>query len=390
MSVSQPKGKVTYQYQFAYRNRRFKGSCKTANKREAERVEAEIRKKREAEVDAELAAGTSLKMVDVTGRYYDEVGQGQAAAQNVNVMLGRLAAFFGPETLITDLTHADVGRLVAWRRGHRIERGGKKGAPLSPYTINDQTEQLKKVVNWLKGQGVEFRHQIAWAKHMLREPKEHPRELMSEEKAALDAATRDDYADIIAFANMTGLRQNECILRWSEVRFESRQIVKTGKGGEPISIPIDDVLRELLWRQKGGHPVYVFTYVCQRVLKGGKGEARLRGERYPITKQGLKTIWRRLRAKAGVESFKFHDFRHDFATKLLRATQNLKLVQQALNHKRIETTLRYAYVLDEERREAVASLRAQMAGRESGDSTAAARPPFAPPTGGAQGGKRLI
>lgn len=365
MAVSLQKGSSIYQYKFEYRNRRFKGSCGTANKREAERVEAEVRKQREAERDAELAAGASLKLQDVAGRYYDEVGQRQAAAKNVDKLLGRLVEFFGADFLITDLTHADVGRLVAWRRGHRVTRGGRIGAPLSAYTINDQTEQLLKLVNWLKGQGVEFPHRVDWKKHKEREPREHPRELMSAEKAALDAATRDDYADIIAFANMTGLRQNECLLRWSEVRFETGQIVKTGKGGEPVVVPIDPIVRALLWRQKGNDPEFVFTYICRRVVKGRGPTAHLRGHRYPITKAGLKTAWRRLRKKAGVKNFKFHDLRHDFATKLLRQTQNLKLVQQALNHKKIETTLRYAYVLDEERAAAVAELRAKMAGGES-------------------------
>ena len=33
--------------------------------------------------------------------------------------------------------------------------------------------------------------------------------------------------------------------------------------------------------------------------------------------------------RAGVSGFRFHDFRHDFASKLLHETGNLKLVQRA-------------------------------------------------------------
>ena len=73
----------------------------------------------------------------------------------------------------------------------------------------------------------------------------------------------------------------------------------------------------------------------------------IRGERYPITVSGVKTSWRRLRKAAGVSDFRFHDFRHDFATKLLRKTGNLKLVQRALNHADLKTTARYAHVLDD-------------------------------------------
>jgi len=51
--------------------------------------------------------------------------------------------------------------------------------------------------------------------------------------------------------------------------------------------------------------------------------------------------------------FRFHDFWHDLATKLLRETGNLKLVQKALNHGDIKSTLRCAHVLDEEVADAV-------------------------------------
>ncbi len=51
--------------------------------------------------------------------------------------------------------------------------------------------------------------------------------------------------------------------------------------------------------------------------------------------------------------FRFDDLRHNLATKLLRQTGNLKLVQRALNHDDLKTTLRYAHVLDTEVAEAL-------------------------------------
>jgi site-specific recombinase XerD len=54
--------------------------------------------------------------------------------------------------------------------------------------------------------------------------------------------------------------------------------------------------------------------------------------------------------------FRFHDFRHDLGTKLLRQTGNLKLVQKALKHADIKTTTRYAHVLSEEVAEALETL----------------------------------
>src|SRR5690606_22541457 len=100
-----------------------------------------------------------------------------------------------------------------------------------------------------------------------------------------------------------------------------------GKGGKTVTTPITPAVQAILDQCKGHHDKWVFTYVCKRPLEGQR-----RGQRYPITAEGAKTQWRRLRKRAKVEDFRFHDIRHDVATKLLRNTGNLKLVQRALNH----------------------------------------------------------
>ena len=106
-------------------------------------------------------------------------------------------------------------------------------------------------------------------------------------------------------------------------------------------VPITDAIRELLWPLRGQHAEIVFTYLARRTRKTQK---LIKGESYPITYSGLKSAWKRIRAAANVTDFRFHDF----ATKLLRETRNLKLVQKALNHADIKTTIKYAYVLDDE------------------------------------------
>ena len=67
----------------------------------------------------------------------------------------------------------------------------------------------------------------------------------------------------------------------------------------------------------------------------------------------MQTYWQRLRKHSGVKGLRFHDLRHDFATKLLRETGNLRLVQKELGHASIKTTTRYAHVLDHEIAEAM-------------------------------------
>ena len=67
---------------------------------------------------------------------------------------------------------------------------------------------------------------------------------------------------------------------------------------------------------------------------------------------------RRLRKEAAltaaeIRDFRFHDLRHTFATRLLRQTGNLKLVSRLLGHTQIETTMRYAHVIDADLRAAL-------------------------------------
>src|SRR6185437_4641541 len=188
--------------------------------------------------------------------------------------------------------------------------------------------------------GASLPNEPTWRLHLLPEPEERVRELNGNEPERLEVATRDDYQPFFAFVKATGLRLDECLLKWTEVNWGEGQIVKTGKGDKRVTAPLTATVRAILAPLVGHHPVHVFTYVARRTREG-----RVKGQRYPLTYSGVKTAWRRLRKRAGVSDFRFHDFRHDLGTKLLRETGNLKLVQKALNHADIRTTTKYAHVL---------------------------------------------
>lgn len=88
--------------------------------------------------------------------------------------------------------------------------------------------------------------------------------------------------------------------------------------------PITDAIREILFPQ-GQHPEFVFTYVA---VYGNKRLGRVHGQRYPLTYNGAKTAWQRLRANAGVKDFRFHDYRHDLGPSCYATALNLKLVRR--------------------------------------------------------------
>lgn len=188
-----------------------------------------------------------------------------------------------------------------------------------------------------------FPQEPVWRDHILKEPKERVRELHDHEGEALRQAIRADYAPWLEFASLTGLRRSETLLRWSEVNWSAGQIIVRGKGDTLATTPITPTIRALLEPLIEHHNVYVFNYVATKTRDG-----KVRGKRYPITDAGAKTQWRRAQEKAGLANFRFHDLRHDVGTKLLRSTGNLKLVAQALNHRDLKSTMRYAHVSNNE------------------------------------------
>jgi excisionase family DNA binding protein len=257
----------------------FHGSTKATSKREAQKVEAAEREKSKQRVAKMEAARTSLRLDDVAGRYWIEVGQHHKRSDNTGHMIGLLIGFFGKDKEVTDITDDDVSKLVAWRRGHQARPGGPL---LSPFTVNDTTKKLKKLFNRAKIWGVRFDHEPHWRQHLLKEPQERVRELREDEAERLAAVTREDLAPFFAFAMASGMRLSECLLRWSEVDWQNRHIRKQGKGGRWVTVALTPTIRDILWPLRGHHQEFVFTFVAKRT---GPVKGRVRGERYRLRHQ---------------------------------------------------------------------------------------------------------
>lgn len=354
MSVYKSKKSPFYQFDFELGGRRFFGSTKCTSRKEAEKFEAIEHEKAKSLVKAMKRSRSSLLIDDVAARLFNEHGQYDAAPDATDTNLDRLVNYFGKTMPLTDIDHTKAKQLVAWRRGHRVMRRGKltkeekDALPLiSNATVNRSTiAVLRRLFSFAKGEGAAFEHEPNWAELFLPEPEERVRELQDDEATAFDEAMRADYEPFFAFVRASGMRLKECVtLRWSEVNFGTKQIVRLGKGGRRVVFPITESVRDILFPLQGQHTEFVFTYVAKY---GNKQLKRVRGQRYPLTYSGTKAAWQAMRTRAGVQDFRFHDFRHDFGSKLLRDSGNLKLVQKALNHRDIKSTLRYAHVLDED------------------------------------------
>jgi integrase len=211
-------------------------------------------------VKAMRRSRASILMDDVADRLWKDSAQYDADADATATNLARLIEHFGKTKPLTDISHNEAKLMVAWRRGHRIK--GRKNAPLiSNATVNRSAiKVLQRIFTFAKEEGVLFENEPKWKELLLPEAVERVRELQDDEATALDDAMRDDYGPFFEFVRASGLRQKECVtLRWSEVNFSTKQIVRIGKGGRRVVFPITDTIREILFPLQGQQPEFVFT-----------------------------------------------------------------------------------------------------------------------------------
>ena len=143
--------------------------------------------------------------------------------------------------------------------------------------------------------------------------------------------------------------------------------LKRKRGEEPREhfITFNDELRAIFAAEmrKSAQPV-VFTYERQT------GAAK--GQRSPIGYDTLRKSHEAARLKAGVPEFRFHDVRHDTATRALRDWKNLPEVQRLLGHADISSTARYAHVLDDDLRKSMRSFGLSRNSTEQADDLSSA------------------
>lgn len=334
MSVFKRPGQEVYSFDFRYRRQRFSGSTGCTSKREAEKFEAGERARLKS---LQFDASKPLSFKAACAQYWNEVGQHHANSDDTIRALDWLEAQIGGASLISTISDATIARAVAKRRGEGV----------SAATVNRSVcEPLRAILRRARRTWKQTVQDIEWKDHFLKEPQERVREATPDEEAKFMASVRGDYAPALRFAILSGCRRAEIVgLEWKDVDFFNREFTVHGKGDRSRSIPMTESLHAMLWSLKDDHKTSVFTYVAKRPRPGAR-----KGDRQPITMEGFKTEWRRTRARAGIEDFRFHDNRHTAATRLVRATGNLKMAQKLLGHSDIATTSRYAHVTKDDLR----------------------------------------
>lgn len=350
MSVYKTPRSQFYQYDFQYAGKRYCGSTPETEKRAAEKWEADLRSEiKAAHKDAAARAVSGAENpsdLDFVIEHYwtNKVVAGKLeGASDIRRDLDRLKARFGATSLITAITTQGLLEFRAERAADRVTKPSL--APdawpfIGPDAVNKTIVVRPRALmtyarTVLK---VRFGDLPDWKTLKLKGAKKKPRRIRDEQMTKLeDGNARDDFAAVLSFAEITGWRMRECLIRWEHVDWEKRRIRRQGKGDREITARITDEIAALLRAAEGDHPDFVFCYTCRRPLKGTD---QVKGRKYPITREGLKTRWRRVKKKAGV-SARFHDLRHRVGFDTLEKTGNPYAVKEKLGHADVKTTLIY-------------------------------------------------
>ncbi len=144
-----------------------------------------------------------------------------------------------------------------------------------------------------------------------------------------------------------GLRAAEALkLKVKDLDWMSGKLkVRQGKGKKDRILWLNPQALEVLrkWREKRPRQTeLLFTTL----------EGKLLSDRY------LRVMVKRYGMKAGIsKDVHPHTLRHTFATDLYRETKNIRLVQKALGHADLSTTMIYTHIVDDELEDALKTFR---------------------------------
>jgi site-specific recombinase XerD len=181
---------------------------------------------------------------------------------------------------------------------------------------------------------------IAQARREKRLPAVLSREEVKRVLAKVD--TFHNYA-YLATVYSCGLRLQEGLyLEISDIDGARKMIhVHRGKGAKDRYVPLPEATYTLLRR-------YWVTHRNPKLIFPAVGRARQSGptSKIPMSIEGVQGGFRRAKHAAGIhkKGVSVHTLRHSYATHLLEAGVNLRVIQKNLGHSNIETTMIYLHL----------------------------------------------
>jgi len=301
--------------------------------------------------------GPSIRFDNFLKDYYqDYVG---ANHSQPDASIRCLQRFGLGDVLLDQINLADI---EIWRL--KKQKDGTKAS-----TINRNTATLRAALNKAIDWDLLDQHPMIKMKPLKVDRRKKPRNLSLDEESRLYAALEardkkkhrerqsanewrkerqyellpllDRYTDNlnpqVRLAINTGLRRGELWnLQWSDIDLKERMLTVHGKGAKSCQtrhVPLNPAALEALKIHRGAAVPLPHKPVF------GRAE--------------FKTAWKAVLNDAGITSFRFHDLRHTFASKLVIAGVPLNTVRELMGHASLDMTLVYAHMAPDNLRDAV-------------------------------------
>jgi integrase len=255
----------------------------------------------------------------------------------------RIASAWQP-LIETDMASLTAQQLMDYRAKRII-------AGVQASTLNRDRAALITLLNHAVEEGLIPGNPVVAFKRLKVDQDERVRYLSPSERQRFMSALEDqpDYFRVmVKLALLSGMRRGELLqLTWPNVNLRRKQITvraHTAKAAKTRVIPLPPPAVELLQKWKAQQSL---TDMHQHVFLN-------RDTRLPFT--GVKRRWNALTEVAQIDDFRFHDCRHDYASRLVEAGVDLYRVKELLGHASIEQTQRYAHLSDDAKRAAVEML----------------------------------
>lgn len=356
MSVYKPKGTKYWHYDFQFKGQRFHGSTGTEQKSAAQAFERNKRVKLATEGPAAIRLQNDTPAPDLTldaaiERWWTDIGERLASASDREYQLAVWLKLLRPKTVLSAIRQTTINAAIVKRR-----KMAYRGKEPSDATINRFIAALRAVWRHLDSDDAPL-PRIKWGKMITAETAEKPPEMSAAKLDALDAslAREGDWAELFGeIAYTYGLRFGEMLFEpsaFDPAEYRIRIVKRRRKRAVTLTItlrPEHSARLAARWARAVAAGLPHLWYVEEK----GKLVALRRGQIYH-------RIARKARLGAGITETTWHGMRHHAATTLLRSSQNLKLVKEALGHASIQSTLRYAHVTEDDLRAAFAALPAR-------------------------------
>lgn len=249
-------------------------------------------------------------------------------------------------TRVDKLTSAMLMDFRAKRRGELAYRSAKSKKALeraaarpprhvSASTVNRDIAYLQAALRYVKLIHLQPIADIPWSNIKASENEPRNRFASHDEFDAMQAIDDAELADIIFAAVATGLRRGNMRWKWHmvDLRGTSVTIART-KGKVPMVIKLSAPVVDMLKRRRA------------TVLK--ETGAIPAGAADVFEWRNFRRRWERLKKSLGLVDFRWHDLRHTFGTWARKAGVDLPTLKEAMAHKDIKTTQRYAHVEPDE------------------------------------------